>query len=61
MPGTLLILGHLSKNSPKVVLFKTCFPAKGCFYDASEKGTETGKLRGWDFTSLTLTHSNQRP
>lgn len=54
MTSTRLVLGHGSRNSPKAVLFKTCF------LDAFEEGTEKRKLEGWTTTSPTLPQFNQR-
>lgn len=61
MPSTGLVRSHLLRNLSKTGLFKMCCPAKGCFWDTLEEGTEKRKLRSWDTTSSTLAHFNQGP
>lgn len=59
--STGLVLGRLPRKSPKAVLFKMCFPAKGASGILWRRQGKKRKLGGWDSTSSTPAHFNLRP
>ena len=60
VPSKHLVFGHLSRNSPKAVLFKCISQPRGASGPLGRKGQKK-RLRGWDTASLTLARVDQSP